>query len=64
MLRSNGGGYVAVGTSLDGQGLSREMKRAILEREDRDRKRRAAMPKRKKPDYMKPGPVTIIQLSR
>lgn len=36
----------------------------IHEREERVRRFRRSLPKRKTPDYMKPGPITIIQMSR
>lgn len=62
MIRTGGGGLAAVGTELDYVTTTQEERLAILAREERLREQREARRvRRKKPEYMKPGPVTWIQ---
>lgn len=54
MVRTHNGGHVALGSALSiTNGVTREMRVAILEREARDAERRKAY--RKKPSGKRPG---------
>jgi len=62
MILTGNGGFAAVGTELDPVTTTREERLAILAREERLREQRKAWRvRRKTPEYMKPGPVTLIQ---
>lgn len=58
------GGIAAVGTDLCHYSTTAAERAAILEREERVRAWRRTLPRRKKPEYMKPGPISIISFTR
>lgn len=55
-----GSNRIAVGSSL--LGVRNEERKLILEREARVKEWRKSLPRRKKPDSQKPGPVTWIRM--
>lgn len=62
MLKTANGGFAAVGSELDYTNTTRAERAAILDREARSAARRKALPRKRKPDYMKPGPVLHIDM--
>lgn len=64
MIRTANGGRAACGLELDHENTTRAERLAILEREARLKEWRRSLPRKKKPESMRPGPVTIIQLQR
>ncbi len=61
-IRTGNGGIAAVGKELCTASTTLAERRAILDREARLKAWRASLPKRKRPEHEKPGPVTWIQL--
>lgn len=61
-MRTANGGRAAVGTEMDYQSTTAAERAAILEREEKVRAWRKSLPKRKRPEHEKPGPVTWIVL--
>lgn len=61
-MRTANGGRAAVGTEMDYHSTTAAERAAILEREERVRAWRRTLPRRKRPDHEKPGPVTWIAL--
>lgn len=53
-----------MGTELCPHSTTHAQRQGILAREALLKEWRKSLPRKKKPDYMKPGPVTHIQLSR
>ncbi len=62
MIQTANGGHVAVGTELCSYNTTREERSLILEREERVAAWRKTLPKRKRPEHEKPGPVSWVQL--
>lgn len=58
-VRSSSGNIIAVGMEFD-RSVSRAERRMIEEREAAYRERQRALPKRRKPDHEKAGPVSWI----
>lgn len=63
-MRTTNGGRAAVGMDLCVHSTTLDERRGILAREELLRKWRKSLPRKRKPAHEKPGPVTIIQLSR
>lgn len=61
-MRTANGGRAAVGTELDYSNTTRAERAAILEREASVKAWRKTLPKRRKPEHEKAGPVTWISL--
>ncbi len=61
-MRTNNGGIAAYGMDLDHTNTTREERAAILDREARVKAWRKTLPRKRKPEHEKPGPVTWIQL--
>lgn len=64
MVRTHNGGHVACGTEMCYKSTTAAERAAILEREERVRAWRRTLPRRKKPEHMKPGPISIISFAR
>jgi hypothetical protein len=60
-MRTANGGRAAVGTQLDCKTTTREERAAILDREARVKAWRKTLPKRRKPEHEKAGPLLWIQ---
>lgn len=61
--RTFNGGFVQMGGELSiTNGVTAEVRALILERESRDKARRAAYPRKRKTENQKAGPVTWISL--
>lgn len=63
-IRTANGGHVAVGTELCLKSTTAAERAAILDREERVRAWRKTLPRRKKPEHTKPGPISIISFAR
>lgn len=61
-MRTANGGRAAVGTELDYENTTFAERSAVLEREQRLREWRKSLPRKKRRECEKPGPVTWIQL--
>lgn len=61
MIRTSNGGHVAVGDELCPFNTTAAERAAILDRESRVKAWRRSLPKRKRPEHEKPGPVTWIK---
>jgi hypothetical protein len=61
-IRTGNGGHAAVGTELCPFSTTRQERAAILEREERVAAWRKTLPKRKRPEHTKPGPVSWVAL--
>ena len=59
-VQTSSGSLIAVGMEFDSS-VSRAERRAIEEREAAYAARQRALPRKRKPDYMKAGPLTWIQ---
>lgn len=64
MIRTANNGFVAVGTELCWHSTTAAERAAILDREERVRAWRKTLPRRKKPEHTKPGPISIISFAR
>jgi len=62
MIKTANGGRAAVGTELCRYSTTREQRAYILELEQKAAEVRRKLPKRRKPEHEKPGPVTWVQL--
>lgn len=62
MIRTANGGRASVGTEFDYTNTTREEREAVLAREERVRQWRRSLPKRRKRDHEKPGPLTWIKV--
>lgn len=60
-MRTSNGGRAAVGTALCPYSTTKEERAYILDREARLKEQRRGMPRRKKPEHEKPGPLTWVQ---
>lgn len=61
MIQTFNGGHVAIGNAFDIKSTTLEQRQRIAERERQLKEWRKSLPRRKKPDWQKPGPVTHIQ---
>lgn len=61
MIVTHNGGRVAVGTELDHENTTREERDLIVQREERVAAWRKSLPRRKRPEHEKPGPLVWIQ---
>ncbi len=61
-MKTNNGGFAAYGTVLDHENTTRCERAAILDREARVKAWRKTLPRKRKPEHEKPGPVTIIDM--
>lgn len=61
-MRTSNGGRAAVGTELDYSNTTRAERAAILEREASLKAWRKTLPKRRRPEHEKPGPIVWVQL--
>lgn len=61
-MRTNNGGIAAYGMDLCHESTTREERAAILDREARVKAWRKTLPRKRKPEHEKPGPVTIIDM--
>ncbi|MNJ09302.1 hypothetical protein D3C77_34450 [compost metagenome] len=62
MIRTGNGGIASVGNELCLHNTTREERAAILEREQRIKEWRRSLPRKRKPEHEKPGPITWVQL--
>lgn len=62
-IRTANGGHAAVGKEFDYSNTTHAERSAIVAREERLAEWRKTLPRRRKPDHEKPGPLTWIQLS-
>lgn len=63
-MRTANGGRAAVGTELCYKTTTAAERAGIIAREERLKEWRRSLPRKKRPEHEKPGPITIIQLSR
>lgn len=61
-IQTHNGGYAEVGTEFDMRSTTQSERAAIVEREQRVAAWRKTLPRRKRPEHEKPGPVSWIQL--
>jgi hypothetical protein len=61
-IQTHNGGTAQVGTELCTYSTTREERDLILAREERVAAWRKTLPKRKRPEHEKPGPVSWVQL--
>lgn len=62
MIATANGGRAAVGTELCRYSTTKEERAYILEREAKAKEYRRSLPRKRKPEHEKPGPLTWIQL--
>lgn len=60
-MRTQNGGHAAVGTQLCLHSTTREERACILAREARLKEQRSKLPRRRKPEHERPGPVAWVQ---
>lgn len=61
MIQTHNGGHAAVGMDFDMQSTTHAERNLIMEREARVATWRKSLPKRRKPEHEKPGPLTWVQ---
>lgn len=61
-IQTHNGGIAQAGTELCCKSTTREERELILAREERVAAWRKTLPKRKRPEHEKPGPVMWVQL--
>lgn len=60
-MKTANGGHAAVGTELCRYSTTKEERAFILEREARLKEQRRSLPRKRKPEHEKPGPLTWVQ---